>query len=169
MPWLWADIVCRCQGKHLPVPEGGMVAGVVIGIAHQNIKNDTGKKFLECLRRFSESGADKLGELFITGITGHHFIQFQQGQCREDQPAPPPPQCDDPVKPFHQQQIFGSGFLQRHRRHIQTCQAGQAHGNELCLDDGVDVGSGGKFGDKLLAIPLNKDLWPSSPDGSAMV
>ena len=58
MARLRADVVCRCQRKHLSIPESGMIAGVIIGIADQDVENNAGKKLSECLRGFFEFGPD---------------------------------------------------------------------------------------------------------------
>jgi hypothetical protein len=36
---LWTNIIGRRQGQLLPIPKSGVIAGVIIGIAAQDIKN----------------------------------------------------------------------------------------------------------------------------------
>ena len=88
-----------------------MIAGVVVGIADQDVENNAGKKLPKCPWGFFEFGSDKLGQDLVTGIAGHHFIQLQKGQGRHHALALPPLGRGDSVKPLHYKHILGGGSL----------------------------------------------------------
>lgn len=54
-----------------------MVAGMVVGVAAQNIEHQPGKQLFQCNFRISETVANNLGQCFVAGIARHHFIQPQ--------------------------------------------------------------------------------------------
>jgi hypothetical protein len=44
-PYLAADIIGRRQRQHLPIPEGSMIARVIVRIAAKDVENQTGIQF----------------------------------------------------------------------------------------------------------------------------
>lgn len=51
-----------------------MVAGVIIGIAAEDIEGQTGEEFAQSLPGMGEAMPNDLGEGFVTGVSRHHLI-----------------------------------------------------------------------------------------------
>ena len=85
--------------------------------------------------------ADDVGQILITGVHCHHFIETKQRESRYNGLSEPTLVCFFAVKTFNQQSVFPESFFQFYGRDIEASQLGKAHGDEFRLDDTVKVGT----------------------------
>ena len=72
---LGANIVGRGQFKLATIPEGSVIAGVIVGVAAQNVKYKPTEEFAQSLAGLGKSVPNDFRQVFVTGISGHHIIQ----------------------------------------------------------------------------------------------
>ncbi len=137
---LRADVVSRGQPKSLTVPEGGMVSGMIIGVAAQNIEDQPRIEFPQSGGGIGKAVADDFRELRVARIAGHHFIQPENGERGDHGLAPPAGGCWYPVESLDQQHILVHGLSQEHGRHIESDLIRQAHGDIFGLYNAVKIG-----------------------------
>ena len=99
---LRANVVGGRQGQLVPVPECRMVAGMVIGVAAQDVEDDSSEQLPQGGLRVDEAVANDLGQFFVTGVRCHHFIEFEHRQCRHHSTSAPMAVRPHPVKAFNQ-------------------------------------------------------------------
>ena len=66
-----------------------MIAGMIIGIAAQDVKYQSPKKLAQAGFGVGEAVAYDFGKLLITCIAGHHFVKFEDGQRGHKRAAMP--------------------------------------------------------------------------------
>ena len=100
-----ADVVGGREGQGGAVPERCVVAGVVVGVADEDIEGDPGEEFPERGGGVREAGADLGGEVGVGAVAAGHsvgVVQAEQGERRVHQ-APVP--LGGAVEAFHEQHV----------------------------------------------------------------
>jgi hypothetical protein len=145
-----------------------MVAGVIIGVATQDIEDQPAEQLLQGGLRILEAMADDFGQLLVTGVGGHHFVQFKQGQRRHHGTPVPIAALADPVKALDQQYVLAHGLTQLNSRHVQAHLLCQSHGDEFGFNDAVQVVAGRELGDELALAVVQQHLGASATQRRAV-
>src|SRR3989338_10812122 len=99
---LGANIVGGGQSQTMAVPKRSMISGVIVGIAAQDVEDDSAEQLTQCLPGFHKTMADNFSQLLVAGICGHHLIELQHRQRGNHRAPPPVSAMPDTVKALDQ-------------------------------------------------------------------
>ncbi|PII37815.1 ATP-binding protein [Sinorhizobium meliloti CCBAU 01290] len=165
---LRADVVGGGEREHSAVPEGGMVAGMVVSVAAKHVEADPPVEFFERVFGIGETVADEFGKS-CRKRRGHHFIKAQHGQGRDHGVPRPAILRVGAIEALDKQHVFMGGAGHRHGGYVETACGCQLHRYEFGLHNTVSVVSCHKFGDKFLRAVINEHLWACTADRSAVI
>ena len=92
-PRLGTDIVGRRQGKAFPIPEGRMVAGVIVGISAQNVEYHTSIELAQGFGRVGKTMADDFSQIlggsmaYIAIISSRHKQRQRRHEWVPSEPS----------------------------------------------------------------------------------
>ena len=81
-PGIRADVVGGCESELVTVPEGGVIAGVVVGVADEDVERYAGEQFAQRRSGIRETCTDLVGEVGVAGIPCAHLVETEHGQRR---------------------------------------------------------------------------------------
>ena len=82
---LGTDVIGRSQRELGAIPERGVIAGVVVGVAHEDVECNAGEQLPKGGIRIGKPRPDVEGKIRIGGVAASHavgIVQFQNGECR---------------------------------------------------------------------------------------
>ncbi len=171
-PGLGADVVAGCQVEAGAVPEAGVVAGVVVGVADQDIEDHAPEELPAVLFEVPGVLAQDVGQLQIAGFAGADrvFVQIQQGHGAEHVAAGRGAgRVGVAVEAADQQHVLAGDFQDPGVRHGQAGFGGEPHGAVFGGDHVEGVPAGAEFGDQPGLAPPEQHLGPGAADAGAVV
>ena len=131
------------------VPEARMVAGMVVGVAAQDVEHEPSVQLVQRRLRRGEAVPNDFREDFIAGVTRHHLIENEQRQRRDHRLARPVvfPLCA--VESLDQQHVLAGDVLKTHGGDVKPRLGSKAHGDIFRLHHVVGVGRRRELGDHL--------------------
>ena len=79
---LGADIVGWGEAEIFSVPKCSMIAGVVVGVAAEDIEHEAGEDLPEGFFGGAKLVADDFSEIFVACVAGHHVVEAEERECR---------------------------------------------------------------------------------------
>src|SRR5882724_1683240 len=77
-PALRTNVVSGSKAQRFTVPERRVVTRVIVGVAAENIKDQTGKQFSQGVLRAAEAMTNNFRKCLVAGVTRHHVIQAKE-------------------------------------------------------------------------------------------
>ena len=122
-PILRTDVIGRGQGQFLAVPEGGVVARMVIGISAENVEQHSCKELFESLPWRPKPVANDSRELLITAIAGHEFVELEQREGGNHGFPAPTSLHFHAIEAFDKKDVLSRCALKAHRGNGQLTSA----------------------------------------------
>ena len=81
-PGIRADVIGWRETEFVTVPEGSVIAGMVIGVADEDVERYAGKQFAQRRSGIRETCTDLVGEVGVACIPCAHLVETEHGQRR---------------------------------------------------------------------------------------
>ena len=119
-----------------------MVARMVVGVATQNIEDETREQLSQRIPGIGETVANDFGQCFVAGVTRHHVIETEHRKGRHHCLSHPLIAIWQAIKSLDQEHVLVCRFCQFHGRNIHSGQSGQSHSDELGFDHAIQISAG---------------------------
>ena len=144
------------------IPERRVIAGVVVGVADEDVERHAREELPQRLHRGGETCPDDVGQVLVGRVRRQAFVEPQERQSRDHGAACPARLRRLPVETPDQKDILVHRPRQLDPGHVQTSDGGETHGDEFGLDHAVRVRGRGEFDDLAAFAAPNKALRPRS-------
>ncbi len=132
---LRTDVISGSEGQGLAVPEGRMVARMIVGVSAQDVEGQPTKQLAKRFPRLGKTVADNIRKQIVAGIGSHHLVELEQRQRGDHVPAEPAAIGALAVEPLDEQDVLSERVVELHRRNIEAGGGGEAHCQMFGLDD----------------------------------
>jgi hypothetical protein len=75
---LWAQIISWCESELLTIPEGSVVASMVVYVSDVDIEHNSAKKLSQGLVWIGKPGPDYVGQIWVGGVSCEHLIKSKE-------------------------------------------------------------------------------------------
>ena len=130
----------------MTVPKRCVVAGVVVGVADEDVERDAREQFAQRRRRIRKSCTDLVGEVGVAGMPCTHLVQTEHGQRRHHCATGAVARA---VEPLDEENLLAEHLGQFDLGGVEAAAAGELHPEVLELRHRRCVGSGRELGDEL--------------------